>query len=66
MTVPSPDSPSSDPAGPARADRLARLAHLTTRFRWPVIAAWIVLTVFGGYAAGQLSSRWYQSVAVPG
>src|SRR6185436_16395806 len=36
------------------------------RHRWPVIAAWIVLTLFGGYAAGQLSSRWYQSLAVPG
>jgi RND superfamily putative drug exporter len=31
-----------------------------------VIATWIVLTLFGGYAAGQLSSRWYQSLAVPG
>ena len=31
-----------------------------------MIAAWIVLTLFGGYAAGQLSSRWYQSLAVPG
>ena len=46
--------------------RLARLGHFTTRYRWPVIAAWIVLTLFGGYAAGQLSSRWYQSLAVPG
>ena len=48
------------------AGRLERLAHFTTRYRWPVIAAWIVLTLFGGYAAGQLSSRWYQSLAVPG
>ena len=46
--------------------RLARLGQLTARYRWPVIAAWIVLTLFGGYAAGQLSSRWYQSLAVPG
>jgi RND superfamily putative drug exporter len=49
-----------------RAGRLSALAHFTTRYRWPVIAVWIVLTVFGGYAAGQLSSRWYQSLAVPG
>src|SRR2546423_4804766 len=49
-----------------RAGRLARLAHLTARYRWPVIGAWIVLTLFGGYAAGQLSSRWYQSTAIPG
>ena len=48
------------------AGRLERLAHFTTRLRWPMIAAWIVLTLFGGYAAGQLSSRWYQSLAVPG
>ena len=31
-----------------------------------MIAAWIVLTLFGGFAAGKLSSRWYQSLAVPG
>ena len=50
-----------------RADRgLGRLAHLTSRYRWPVIAAWIVLTVIGGVAAGKLSTRWYQSLAVPG
>jgi RND superfamily putative drug exporter len=46
--------------------RLERLAHLIARYRWPVIAVWIVLTLFGGYSAGQLSSRWYQSLAVPG
>src|SRR3954453_15859604 len=49
-----------------REGRVARPAHLTTRYRWPVIAGWIALTVFGGYAAGQLSTRWYQSLAVPG
>jgi RND superfamily putative drug exporter len=49
-----------------RAGRLGRLAHVTTRYRWPVIAVWIVLTVFGGVAAGKLSTRWYQSLAVPG
>ena len=31
-----------------------------------MIGAWIVLTLFGGFAAGQLSTRWYQSLAVPG
>src|SRR5512133_2180623 len=50
----------------AGAARLERLAHFTTRYRWPVIAVWIALTLFGGYSAGQLSSRWYQSLAVPG
>ena len=60
MESPSTGTPS------ARAGRLGRLAHFTARYRWPVIGAWIVLTLFGGYAAGQLSSRWYQSLAVPG
>jgi putative drug exporter of the RND superfamily len=46
--------------------RLGRLAHLTTRYRWPVIVAWIVLTLVGGVAAGKLSTRWYQSTAIPG
>ena len=31
-----------------------------------MIAVWIVLTLIGGVAAGKLSSRWYQSLAVPG
>src|SRR5438552_17420491 len=45
---------------------LGRLAHFTRRYRWPVIAAWIVLTLVGGVSAGKLSTRWYQSTAVPG
>jgi putative drug exporter of the RND superfamily len=45
---------------------LARLAHLVARHRWPVIAAWVVLTLFGGFAAGRVSKRWYQSFSIPG
>src|SRR5690348_12928894 len=45
---------------------LTRLAHLTTRHRWPVIGAWLCLTLFGGFAAGKVSTRWYQSLAIPG
>ncbi len=45
---------------------LARLARFTSRHRWPVIAAWVVLTLIGGIAAGKLSSRWYQSFSIPG
>src|ERR1700757_2576975 len=45
---------------------LARLAHFVARNRWKVIAAWIVLTLFGGFAAGQVSKRWYQSFSIPG
>jgi putative drug exporter of the RND superfamily len=54
--------------GPANQGEtwLGRLAHVIRRYRWVVIGAWIVLTVFGGFAAGQLSSRWYQSTSVPG
>ena len=70
MKGPSSGTPLSSLSGSrdvvARAGRLGRLAHFTARYRWPVIGAWIVLTLFGGYAAGQLSSRWYQSLAVPG
>ncbi|HEY7693490.1 MAG TPA: MMPL family transporter [Gaiellaceae bacterium] len=43
-----------------------RLAHFVTRHRWPVIAVWIVLTLFGGFAAGKVSKRWYQSFSIPG
>src|SRR5438552_10253017 len=45
---------------------LARLAHVVARHRWPVIGAWLVLTLFGGFAAGQVSKRWYQSFSIPG
>jgi RND superfamily putative drug exporter len=45
---------------------LARLAHLVARHRWPIIAVWVVLTLFGGFAAGKVSKRWYQSFSIPG
>ena len=45
---------------------LARLAHFVTRHRFAVIGAWILLTIFGGFAAGQVSKRWYQSFSIPG
>ena len=45
---------------------LARLAHFIARQRWYVIGVWIVLTLFGGFAAGQVSKRWYQSFSIPG
>jgi RND superfamily putative drug exporter len=65
MRTPPPDRPESSDVA-AGAGRLGRLAHLTARYRWPVIAAWVVLTLFGGVAAGKLSTRWYQSIAIPG
>ena len=45
---------------------LTRLAHLIARRRWWVIGVWIALTLFGGFAAGQVSKRWYQSFSIPG
>jgi RND superfamily putative drug exporter len=36
------------------------------RRRKLVIGAWLVLTVFGGFAAGRVSKRWYQSFSIPG
>src|SRR5436305_14132599 len=45
---------------------LARLAHVIVRHRRLVIGLWIVLTIFGGFAAAKVSSRWYQSFSIPG
>src|SRR5438876_10925976 len=45
---------------------LAHLAHIVVRHRRKVIGAWIVLTLFGGFAAGQVGKRWYQSFSIPG
>jgi putative drug exporter of the RND superfamily len=45
---------------------LERLAHVIARRRWTVIGAWLVLTLFGAFAAGQVSKRWYQSFSIPG
>jgi RND superfamily putative drug exporter len=51
---------------PETSPKLARLAHLIVRRRKVVIAAWVVLTLFGGFAAGQVSNRWFQSFSIPG
>src|SRR3954452_11961955 len=45
---------------------LTKLAHQIVRHRWLVIGVWVALTVFGGFAAQQVSSRWFQSTSVPG
>jgi len=45
---------------------LTRLAHVTVRHRWLVIGVWLLLTLFGAFAAGQVSGRWFQSSSVPG
>jgi len=53
-------------AGGTGSGRLGNLAHFIAHHRRLVIGTWIVLTLFGGFAAGQLTTRWYQSLAVPG
>ncbi len=45
---------------------LARLAHTVARHRRAIIVVWVVLTLFGGFAAGQVSKRWCQSFSIPG
>src|SRR3954451_5078330 len=50
----------------ADTTKLGKLAHLTARHRRKVILAWIVLTLFGVFAASQVSKRWYQSFSIPG
>ncbi|MEA2298418.1 MAG: putative drug exporter of the superfamily [Solirubrobacteraceae bacterium] len=45
---------------------LTGLAHLILRRRRAVIGAWLILTLFGVFASGQVSTRWYQSLSVPG
>jgi putative drug exporter of the RND superfamily len=51
---------------PEKTPSLARLAHLIVRRRRWVIAVWVLLTLFGGFSAGQVSKRWFQSFSIPG
>jgi RND superfamily putative drug exporter len=39
---------------------------VTFRHRWPLIGGWLVLTLFGAFAAQKVSTRWNQSFSVPG
>jgi RND superfamily putative drug exporter len=45
---------------------LARLAHVVVRRRKTVIAAWVVLTLFGAYSAQRVSDRWSEHFSIPG
>jgi RND superfamily putative drug exporter len=58
--------PAGQTTNDANATALGRLAHYIVRHRWPVVIVWVVLTLFGGVAAGKLSKRWYQSFSIPG
>ena len=43
-----------------------RLARFVTHHRLVVIGVWLVLTVFGGFSAGQLADRWLEDFSIPG
>jgi putative drug exporter of the RND superfamily len=45
---------------------VTRLAHLVVHHRLAVIGAWLALTVFGGFAAGQVADRWLEEFSIPG
>ena len=50
----------------ASVRRMTRLARLVLAHRKLVVGLWIALTLFGGFAAGQVSKRWFQSFSIPG
>jgi len=43
-----------------------KLARFVTHHRLVVIGVWLVLTLFGGFAAGQLADRWLEDFSIPG
>src|SRR5260370_42179164 len=51
---------------PEKTPLLARLAHQIVCQRRAVIVVWVVLTLFGGFSAGQVSKRWFESFSIPG
>src|SRR5882672_2144208 len=51
---------------PEKTPLLARLAHQIVHHRRVVIGVWVVLTLFGGFSAGQVSKRWFESFSIPG
>src|SRR5256885_1702786 len=51
---------------PDKQPILARWTHVIVRHRRAVIGAWIVLTLFGAFSAGQVSKRWFESFSIPG
>jgi putative drug exporter of the RND superfamily len=42
------------------------MAHVIVRRRRAVIAAWVLLTLFGAFSAAQVSNRWFESFSIPG
>src|SRR5256886_17060808 len=50
----------------ADTTKLGKLARLTASHRRKVSVAWLVLTLFGAFAASQVSKRWHQSFSIAG
>ena len=44
---------------------MERLARLVVHHRLVVIGAWLVLTIFGGFSAVQVSDRWLEEFSIP-
>src|SRR5438445_9084234 len=51
---------------PEKTPFLARLAHQIVHYRRVVIGVLVLLTLFGGFSAGQVSKRWFESFSIPG
>jgi RND superfamily putative drug exporter len=45
---------------------VTRLARLVLGHRKLIVVAWLALTVFGAFSAGQVSKRWFESFSIPG
>ena len=45
---------------------MTRLAHIIIRHRLAVIGAWVVMTAFGAFSAGQVADRWLEDFSIPG
>jgi putative drug exporter of the RND superfamily len=50
----------------ASKEVLERFARYVIHHRKLVVGAWIVLTVFGAFAAKQVSTRWLEQFSIPG
>ncbi len=45
---------------------MTRLAQFVAHHRLVVIGTWLLLTLFGAFAAGKLSDRWLEDFSIPG
>jgi RND superfamily putative drug exporter len=50
----------------AGSPALAQLARLVMRHRRLVAGVWIALTIFGAFAASEVSKRWLEQFSIPG